>query len=178
MTKLKTSDLTKIALFTAVIIVVAQLSIPMPYGVPMTLQTFIIPLVGVLLGKKQGTIAALLYVLLGLIGLPVFAGFSGGAAVVFGPTGGFIMSFPIMAFVAGAFAEKHNTVLLYVGLLLGAVINFALGFLVYAFVTGSSLSVAFAATVLPFILTGVIKVICIGLISQKLLPIVNRKVAA
>jgi len=178
MKNMETSDLTKTALFTAVIVVLSQMSIPMPYGVPMTLQTFIIPLAGVLLGKKYGTMSAVLYVLLGFIGLPVFAGFSGGAASVFGPTGGFILSFPIMAYIAGAFAERENTVLLYVGLFLGAVINFTMGFLMFSFVTGSSFSVAFTATVLPFIVTAIIKVICIGLIGQKLLPIVQRKVTA
>ncbi|UUV99016.1 biotin transporter BioY [Vagococcus luciliae] len=176
MTKFKPSDLTKIALFTAVIVVLSQISIPMPYGVPMTLQTFIIPLTGILLGKKSGTISTILYILLGLIGLPVFAGFSGGVAIVFGPTGGFILSFPIMAYIAGWFAERNNKAFLYIGLFLGAVINFLVGFIVFHFVTGSSLSVAFAATVLPFIPTTIIKVVVIGLISQKLRPLVKNKV--
>lgn len=178
MTKFKTSDLTKIALFTAVIVVLSQISIPMPYGVPMTLQSFIIPLTGVLLGKKSGTMSTILYVLLGLIGLPVFAGFSGGAAVVFGPTGGFILSFPIMAYIAGWFAERENLMYLYVGLVLGAVVNYVAGFVVFHFVTGSSLSVAFTATVLPFIPTTIIKIIVIGLVSQKLRPLVKNKVIA
>lgn len=178
MTKFKTSDLTKIALFAAVIVVLSQISIPMPYGVPMTLQTFIIPLTGVLLGKKSGTVATLLYVLLGLIGLPVFAGFSGGAAVMFGPTGGFILSFPIMAYISGVFAERDNPFSLYLGLSLSAIINFVVGFVMFHFVTGSSLSVAFTATVLPFIPTTIIKVLLIGLISQKLRPLVQRKAMA
>lgn len=178
MTKLKTSDLTQIALFTAVIVVLSQISIPMPYGVPITLQTFIIPLTGVLLGKRNGTLATTMYILLGIIGLPVFAGFSGGAAIVFGPTGGFILSFPIMAYISGWFAERENLGILYVGLFLGAFINFFVGFIMFHLVTGSSLSVAFTATVLPFIPTTIIKVIFIGLISQKLRPLVQRKVMA
>lgn len=177
MTKFKPSDMTRIALFTAVIVVLSQISIPMPYGVPMTLQTFIIPLTGVLLGKKSGTLATLLYVLLGLIGLPVFAGFSGGAAIVFGPTGGFILSFPVMAYISGLFAERGKTLSLYSGLILSAMINFIVGFIVFHFVTGSSLSVAFAATVLPFIPTTIIKVIFIGLLSQKLRQVVQKRMA-
>ena len=94
-------DLCFIAVFTAIICVLSQLSIPMPAGVPMTLQTLIIPMAGIVLGKKKGTYATLLYLLIGAVGIPVFSGFSGGLGVLFGMTGGFLISFPILSFTAG-----------------------------------------------------------------------------
>lgn len=90
MNQLTVKQISRIGIFTALTIILSQMSIPMPYGVPMTLQTFIIPLVALILGKKEGTFVASIYILLGLVGLPVFAGFSGGASIFFGPTGGFI----------------------------------------------------------------------------------------
>ena len=80
----KVRDLVYIAVFTAIIAVLAQISIPMPGGVPMTLQTFAVPLAGLVLGTKRGTLSALLYVLLGTLGVPVFAGLSGGPGIVLG----------------------------------------------------------------------------------------------
>ena len=96
-TNFKTLDLCMIGVVTAVIVIMAQISIPMPLGVPMTMQTFAITLAGIILGSKKGAVASLIYVLLGAVGVPVFANFSGGYQLLVGPTGGFIISFPIMA---------------------------------------------------------------------------------
>ena len=100
-TNFKTLDLCMIGVVTAVIVIMAQISIPMPLGVPMTMQTFAITLAGIILGSKKGAVASLIYVLLGAVGVPVFANFSGGYQLLVGPTGGFIISFPIMAFIIG-----------------------------------------------------------------------------
>ena len=89
---LSVTDLCYIALFTALIAVLAQISIPLPGGVPLTLQTLAVPLAGIVLGPRRGTFSTLLYVLLGAIGIPVFANFTGGLGIVLGVTGGFIIS--------------------------------------------------------------------------------------
>jgi len=86
------------SVFVAIIAVSAQIIIPLPHGVPMTLQTFTIALAGILLGPKKGGLTVLIYILLGGVGVPVFAGFLGGLGVIFGFTGGFIMSFPLFRF--------------------------------------------------------------------------------
>lgn len=98
---LSVKDLCAIGMFVTIIAICAQISIPMPIGVPMTLQTFAIPLAGAVLGVKNGLIATLVYIALGAIGAPVFTGFAGGAGVLFGRTGGFIFGFPFMAIAAG-----------------------------------------------------------------------------
>lgn len=166
--KLSVHDLCYIGVFTAIISVVSQLSIPMPYGVPMTLQTFIIPLAGIVLGAKNGTIASLIYILLGAIGIPVFAGFNGGLGSIFGPTGGFIISFPLMALLAGIGAKNSKHSELIIGLILGAVINFAFGAIFYSFVTANSLYMAFIACVLPFIPTAIIKIVIMDILGLKI----------
>ena len=94
--KFSVRDICYAGLFAAVIAVMAQISIPMPLGVPMTMQTFAITLAAVVLGSKLSAIATLVYLLLGAVGVPVLANFSGGIDKFVGPTGGFLISFPIM----------------------------------------------------------------------------------
>ena len=89
---LKTRDLTLTALFAALIAICAWLTIPMP-DVPFTMQTFGIFITLLLLGGERGTLAILLYILLGAVGLPVFSGFRGGIASLLGTTGGYIVGF-------------------------------------------------------------------------------------
>ncbi len=176
MNQFTVKQITRIGLFTALTIVLSQLSIPMPYGVPMTLQTFIIPLVALLLGKKEGTLVATIYILLGLVGFPVFAGFSGGASIFFGPTGGFIFSFPLMAYCSGVAKEKSSSVQVITWLLLGSIVNYVVGMVYFSFVTSSSLVVAFTACVLPFIPTAIIKILLVFLLGKKLHPIVDKRI--
>ena len=176
--KLQVRDMCLIGIFTAMITVLGQLSIPMPYGVPMTLQTLTIPLAGVVLGARRGTIATLVYVILGAVGLPVFAGFAGGIGVLFGATGGFILSFPLMALAAGIGAEKGKVIPLACGLVIGAVINYLCGMVMFSLVTASSLWTAFAACVLPFIPTAIVKIILAGALGAWLKNIlVKGKIA-
>ena len=90
-----------IAMLTAVTSVLSIMQIPTPWGVPFTLQTAAVALSGYVLGEKYGTISTILYVLLGTIGVPVFAGMSAGPGVLFGATGGYIFGFIFMTFLCG-----------------------------------------------------------------------------
>jgi len=166
--KLSIRDLCYIGIFTAIITACAQLSIPMPYGVPMTLQTFAIPLAGVVLGTKKGTFSVLIYVLLGAIGFPVFAGFAGGLSIVLGATGGFILSFPLMALTAGIGDSKNNKIWLVCGLLAGAVINYLCGMIYFTVVMSSDLKTAFIACVLPFIPVAIVKIGLVAVLGKSL----------
>ena len=144
-------ELCIIGLTTALICVIAPFSLPMPLGVPMTLQSFIITLMAIVLGAKRGATAALIYILLGAFGLPVFSNFTGGWQCLIGPTGGFILSFPIMAYVIGLGSS------LWLGILAGTVLNFAFGIAMFCLVTESSFTVGFTTCVLPFIPLTIIK---------------------
>ena len=88
--------LARAGLMAALIVVCTHLSIPLPGGVPLTLQTFAVALAGFLLGPAWGTLAVLAYLLLGAAGLPVFSGFTGGLGKFFGPTGGFLWGFLLL----------------------------------------------------------------------------------
>jgi len=89
------------SLFTAILAVISPLAIPMPTGVPITLQTFALCLCGFFLGIRA-VIPALVYLFLGLAGLPIFSNFTGGIAKLVGPTGGFICGFLFLALFCGA----------------------------------------------------------------------------
>ena len=181
-------NLAQIAAFTALLAIMAQISVPMPAGVPMTMQTLAVPLAGLVLGTRKGTLSTVLYVLLGIFGVPVFAGFSGGPAIAFGITGGFIVSFPIMALLAGfglhladkirqseaVSAKFKSTGILYLSLLSGAVVNYAAGMLWFCKIAGTGMKEAFILCVLPFIPTSVIKIILAGWLGPLLRTVLRR----
>ena len=139
-------------MFTAIISVLSILTIPTPWGVPFTLQTFAIALAGFVLGKKYGTISVALYVLLGLIGVPVYAGMKAGPGVLFGATGGYIFGFILMAFFSGLAMEsvRRNSkkvsgmVLAVLFSILGLACCHILGSIQLKFVPGSTLLYAFS----------------------------------
>ncbi|MCL2095403.1 MAG: biotin transporter BioY [Oscillospiraceae bacterium] len=174
-----------ISLFAAAIAVCAQIIIPMP-AVPFTLQTFAVPLAGIILGAKKGTLAVLVYILLGMTGVPVFAGFRGGFGVIFGATGGFILSFPVMALIAGIFSDLQNKfklklknirlriLFLACGLILGAGLNYICGLLFFCYITSRSLGEAFALCVTPFLLPDTLKIILAGGIGVSVRNILVR----
>lgn len=179
----KTLDLCLIALFTAIISIVSQFNIPLPGGVPMTLQTFIVSVAGIVIGSRRGFMATLLYVILGAIGIPVFHGLTGGLGSIMGPTGGFIISFPLMALLAGMFYELAVTLsgektgngkiaiyygLIVAGLMAGTLFNYAVGVLWFMIMTHNTLGAALSACVIPFIPTTIIKIILVLILAPAL----------
>lgn len=98
---ISTFHLVLTAMFAAILAVVSQISIPMPSGVPITIQAFGIALTGAVLGWRLGTLATIVYILLGGVGLPIFANFQGGIQVLAGMTGGYIWGWPFMAALCG-----------------------------------------------------------------------------
>ncbi len=165
--RMSIQDIVITGLCTAIIVIMAQISIPMPLGVPMTMQTFAITLTGIILGARLGALSSFIYVLLGAVGVPVFAGFSGGAQILVGPTGGFLWSFPVMAFFVGLGAEKyHKTKLQFVfWLVVGTVLNYVIGVALFCVVTKSPVITGITACVLPFIPTAIIKAVLASVIG-------------
>lgn len=156
---LNIQDLCMIGVMTAVMCIMAQISIPMPFGVPITMQTFSIALAGIILGSKKGSITTLIYVLIGTIGVPVFSNFTGGYQCLVGPTGGFILSFPIMTYCIGLGMEhqSHLKGALPLGLILGNAINLLAGTLMFCFLSGTNFIAGLTACVLPFLPVTIIK---------------------
>lgn len=112
---MKKTDIRKIimcAFFSAMIIVGAYIRIPIP-PVPVTLQTFFVLLSGMVLGSKQGVCSVLVYIGLGLVGIPVFAGGTGGISSVLMPTFGYVLGFVLAAYLSGKISRNtYNSYLI------------------------------------------------------------------
>ncbi len=154
--KMKTKNITLCALFTAVMCVLCVITIPIG-PVPVTLGTLGIMLTAVILGHKRGTVSVLVYILLGAVGLPVFSGFKGGFQVLIGPTGGYIWSYIIMAFLIGFAARtlpknKWTAMLkIFVACIAGIAVCYALGTVQFMLVQKTSLTQSLMLCVVPFI---------------------------
>ena len=126
--KITTKEMILVSLFTALTAIGAFLSIPLG-NVPITLQSMFTILAGLLLGPKLGALSQLIYVLLGLAGVRIFAGFSGGPQSIFTPSFGFLVGFIAAAFVVGkiAHSEKPNLKRIFLATLVGTFIVYLFG---------------------------------------------------
>jgi biotin transport system substrate-specific component len=116
-----------ISLFVLLTAIGAQLEIQR-YPVPYTLQTWFVLMAGVFLGKRNGAISMSFYLLLGIMGVPVFSQWGFGLTKILGPTGGYLLSFPIAAFVVGYLIENRNSFLwLMVSMVAGIMIIYLMG---------------------------------------------------
>lgn len=173
MRKSKTVDMVYIALGAALIAVCAWISIPA--AVPFTLQTFAVFAVLGLLGGKRGTISIAVYILLGTVGLPVFAGFKGGFGALLGTTGGYIIGFLLSgicySFVIKLLGKKTGT--MFFGMILGLIVCYAFGTVwfmqIYMKANGPvTLLTTMTWCVIPFILPDVLKILLALFISKKI----------
>ncbi len=148
------------ALFAALTAAVSFFKIPLPFTpVPITLQTLMVLLSGAMLGSNYGALAMIIYLLLGLIGLPVFSGGSSGLGILAGPTGGFLLSFPIAAFVIGKLTRTKKLPVLLFGMFIGTLIIYIFGAIQGTLVTHLGLSAIFVGWILPFIIGDTIKLL-------------------
>ena len=160
------------AMFAALCCATAPISISLPGGVPITLQTAAVFLAALLLGPLYGFVAVLVYVLLGAVGLPVFAGFSGGIGSLVGMSGGFIMSWPFAALLAGfiyfKFGRNKKGVVKYaemiVAMLLGSVVIYVVGLTQFIFLTKMSIQASLLACMVPFIPGDLLKMVLVAII--------------
>lgn len=171
--KITTKELVFTALMAVIIAVCSWISIPTT--VPFTLQTFGVFMAVGLLGGKKGTISVLVYILLGAVGVPVFAGFSGGVGVLFGTTGGYIVGFLLSGLVywamTAAFGEKLPIMI--VAMVLGLIVCYAFGtawfMIVYAKNTAPiGLMTALGWCVFPFIIPDCIKIALAVVLTKQL----------
>ncbi len=146
------------ALFAAIIAVLAQITIPLPL-VPITGQTLAIGLAATILGAKYGTISVLLYLLMGAIGLPVFAQMKGGLGILFGPTGGFLFAFIPTAFIIGYFLEKKGFTIknAIFANIIGTFLSLIIGTAWLKFIADLTWTAALFAGFSPFVIVGILK---------------------
>lgn len=165
--KLSLKDLIACGIFASIIAVVAQISIVVPFSpIPFTMQVFGVCLVAVILGAKKGFITLMVYILLGAIGVPVFAAYSSGPTVLFGKTGGFILAFPLMALLIGYVSEKFKRIHYVLGaMILSLMLCYAIGTIYFSFITKIPVQKAVFFTVIPYIPLDIVKVIMASLIG-------------
>jgi biotin transport system substrate-specific component len=130
--KFRALDLTLVGMFVALMAIGANITSFAPFmvvgGVPITLQTFFAVLAGAILGSRLGSIAMIVYALVGLVGVPVFAKFGAGPSTVLSPTFGFIVSYIFTAYITGKMASKKKSASIYViAALVGMAVNYVFG---------------------------------------------------
>ncbi len=158
--------LVKIALGAAVLCVLAPLSFPIG-PVPISLGSFAVYFVAAVTGRKQGTLAVLLYLLIGAVGVPVFAGWTAGAARLAGPTGGFLLGYLPCAYITGLLSDKSGNKkrMLPAGMIIGTVVLYAAGLVWFMILSDSDFPHAFSACVLYFLPGDGIKIILAYVVS-------------
>lgn len=143
----------------ALLAVLSQISIPLPTGVPVTLQTFAVAVCGYLLGPVWGTASVLVYLALGAVGLPVLAGFSGGFGYFIGMTGGFLWGFLPMAWLCGLGTKLGNRAAAVALGLGGLAVCHLLGAGQFALVTSMPLPQALLAVSVPYLIKDAVSVV-------------------
>lgn len=163
---MKLKNIVKTAVFTAIIACCSLITIPMPSGMPITLQTLAISFSGFILGSWYGVFAVLAYIALGLIGVPVFSGFQSGIGVFAGVTGGFIIGFIFLVAFSGLnIKNKYIKILFsFVGLILCHVIGTAW----FAYLSQTDFLKAFLIVSLPYFVKDVVSVVVAYIVFAKI----------
>lgn len=175
-------ELTMAALHTAVFCILAPHTLYLPVSpVGITLGSFLLYLTGLMLGPKLGCISVFLYLCMGFFGLPVFAGYTAGAGVLFGPTGGFLLGYlPCAAVVGflmkGAAGGKKGAVRFMFASLVGTAVLYLIGTVWFmgVYTKEVSLGEALLACVVPFLPFDGVKLVLATLLYQPFLPLKYR----
>ena len=160
-----------IALFSSVLCVSALISIP-AFGIPITLQSFGVAAALFIMGAPRALASVLVYVCIGLVGLPVFSGFNGGVGAILGPSGGFIIGLVLLCliyYLITAIMPDTRTVRL-IAYSVGHIASYIVGTVWFVFVysDGVGFFAAFAITVLPFVIPDIMKTALAFYISERM----------
>lgn len=188
-TRSKVRDMNLISLFAALTAIGAFIKIynPLNPTVPFTLQFLFCAYAGILLGSKKGFYSQMLYVGIGLLGIPVFTK-GGGLGYIFQPTFGYLVGFVIAGFVIGKLneifmkkARKISVVRMYIAILIGLAIVYTCGIAhmmvivkIYKGVASYTLGAALSAGFIPFIIPDMLLSLLVALTSVKIIPILKR----
>ncbi len=166
-----TKDIVTIAMFTALTAILSQILIPLPFSpIPVNLATLSIFLAGGLLTPIKATTSQIIFLLLGLVGLPVFAGFGSGIGTLIGPTGGYIIGFVFSALVISYLKIiSPNKIWAYATIMgIGLLICYAIGTLWFMYITNNSFVVSLSLCVFPFLPADFIKILIAATLVSKL----------
>lgn len=152
----RTQKIVTCAMLTAVTALLSLIAIPMPSMIPISLQCFAVALCGYFAGSLMGTVSVTVYILIGMVGVPVFAGMRGGFAVLFGATGGFIIGFIPLCLLCGGFGlsmkggKYYHITAIALGIT-GLLICHLCGIVQFMLVMGTDFPTAFLTASLPYI---------------------------
>ena len=166
-----------IALMSAIIAVLSPLSIVTPISiVPISLGLFAVYLTVYMLGAKYGVVSILIYILLGMVGAPVFTGFTGGIQKIFGPTGGYIIGYIFLGVIAGLIIERnYNSIhMCFLGMVLGTIALYLVGTLWLSYVAHLTIEDSILAGVIPFIPGDIVKMIIACISGKKIRSILIK----
>lgn len=162
---MSTRQLTLTALMTALMCIVGPLTLPVG-PVPVSLMTAVLMLTAALMGGKLACVSCGVYLLLGLLGLPVLSGFTGSAGQLLGPTGGYLLGYlPMTAICGTAFAQTGRRIWHALAMLAGTLVLYAVGTAWYCLQAQVSLSAALTVCVLPFLPFDAVKIIVVAAIA-------------
>ncbi|MFJ7636830.1 biotin transporter BioY [Peribacillus sp. NPDC097206] len=175
------------ALFAAIIGILSQLTIPLPL-VPITGQTLAVGLAATILGARYGTYSVVLYLFIGAAGVPVFAEMSGGLAKIFGPTGGYLLSYIPTVFITGWILEKTRFTfpIALIANIIGMMITLTIGTIWLKYAAALTWTAAIASGFAPFLIVGILKALLASwlgvsirarLASAKMLPKKNISIS-
>ena len=167
---MKTRDLTIIAVMAALICVAGPLSISIG-PIPLSLASFAVYMAGAVLGTKKGTLAVAIYLLLGLVGLPVFSGFSGGFQKLIGVTGGYLVGYLPCALITGLAvkpdsAESGSRWRLPTFMTLGTAVLYLIGTAWFMIQTKNTLAASMGMCVIPFLPGDAVKIVAASLLAK------------
>ncbi|MDD5937081.1 MAG: biotin transporter BioY [Clostridiales bacterium] len=164
--QLNVKSLTVIAMMTAILCVLAPFSIPIG-DIPISAATLVVYIAAVLLGTKRSLVCVGLYILIGLAGVPVFSGWKSGAAVIAGPTGGYLLGYLLIALLTGLFLKigKGKIPMMVLGMVLGTISCYAVGTIWLAHQLSLTAKAALWAGVIPFLPGDIAKIVVTVLIA-------------
>lgn len=162
-------EMALIAVMAAVTCVLGPLSLPIGV-VPISFTNLAVYLAIYVLGMRRGTLSYIVYLLIGLVGVPVFSGFTGGVGKLFGPTGGYLIGFIFMALICGWAIDRFDCkrVQSMAGMICGTIICYIFGTAWLAYQAGMTFYAALAAGVLPFIIGDLAKMVVAALIGPQI----------
>ena len=175
----KTIQMVQTALFSGILCVLAPFTVPVPMSpVPFSLATFVVYLVGILLGTKQGVVCVLVYLVLGAVGLPVFSGFSGGIGVLFGPTGGYLFGYLACVALVGRLTGAKRRLLWNVfSMTLGTLLCYFLGTAWFLVVMDGSYTIgqALLVCVVPYLVFDFVKILAAAATAEPVKRIIKNR---
>ena len=177
MKKSRIYEMVLIAVMTAVTCVLAPISLVIPVSpVPISLAMLAIFVSVYVLDMKRATVSYALYLLLGLVGVPVFSGFSSGPAKLFGPTGGYLIGFVFLVIICGYFIDRWTSkiYMCVLGMVLGTIVCYAFGTAWLAYVAHMDFGAALMAGVIPFLPGDAAKIIIAILVGPQLRKALNK----